>query len=202
MSTAEFEDKAQVNARFTASHTRGMESTIGAEETHAQSRRRLVIGDAMAVISALSKGRSSSQMPSMWRAASAFVPASFARSRVADGCPASGTEQTFSHAIVSISGGHQSFRSMWSHSSSQTRLVSAPAFWNKRHKRAPLPASVTPSLSPKVKSTFPLSWLMVILLINEVNLTREYGGGPSCGFDLCAVPARIGASFCSSMSGA
>ena len=39
MSTAEFEDKAQVNARFTASHTRGMESTIGAEETHAQSRR-------------------------------------------------------------------------------------------------------------------------------------------------------------------
>ena len=36
-STAEFEDEAQVGARFTASHTRGMESIDGAEETHTRS---------------------------------------------------------------------------------------------------------------------------------------------------------------------
>ena len=46
-----------------------------------------------------------------------------------------------------ISGGHESFRSMWSRFSPQTRSVSAPALWNKRHKRAPLPVLVTPSLS-------------------------------------------------------
>ena len=39
-STAEFEDKAQVDARFAASHTRGMESTCGVEETHARSPLR------------------------------------------------------------------------------------------------------------------------------------------------------------------
>ena len=37
-SAAEIEDKAEVDARFTASHTRGVESTSGAEETHAPRR--------------------------------------------------------------------------------------------------------------------------------------------------------------------
>ena len=115
---------------------------------HNMHKRHLVIGDAAAVILALSKGLSSSQMAPICGAASAYVLPSFCQVSYR-WCPASGTEQTSSRATVPcISGGHQSFRSMWSRSSPQTRSVSAPGLWNKRQKRAPSPASVPPSLSP------------------------------------------------------
>ena len=47
---------------------------------HNMHKRHLVIGDAIAVTLALSKGRSSSQMAPICRAASAYVPASIVES--------------------------------------------------------------------------------------------------------------------------
>ena len=141
-SRAASKDKAQMDARFTASHSRGMRTLVAlkrlARDHHNVHKRHLVIGDAMAVISALSKGRSSSQMAT-------FEPR-FARSRT-DGCPASGTRHTLDPTIVPISGA-QSFQSMWSRSSARTRPVLAPALCNKRHKRAPPQASVAPNVTP------------------------------------------------------
>ena len=159
--TVEFEDKAQLDARFISSRTRGMESTDGAEETHSQSPRCAQVSSCHRRChgrDCSTQQRSIIVSDGSTLSRSVGVRSSFILSScISVGAQASGTALTFTHAIVSLFGAGGAtprprhgrcrhlpsgksdtdglfFQSMRSRSSTQTRPMSAPALWNRRHK--------------------------------------------------------------------
>ena len=158
-------------------------------------KRHLVIGNAVAVMLALSKGRSSSQMVPLCRTASAHVPGSFCQVAYR-WVPSDWNGADLPSRGPCISGGHQSFHSMWSRSSTQTRPVSALALRNNRHILALLPTSVTPSPSPCAAET-----RAPCCCAGDVSSSMGTSAGVACRRCEWQATPRFGASFCIPMSG-